>query len=186
MITWWQNHDLRHICFHSQRWSFPFWSCAVWFSFSQKKFSVKSVDLHNLRHNFISRKLFLWIIIHQNVFSPNQMNWKQIFALEHKSLYKIGMFLISLCYISNFITEFGPKNWSLNNHSVGQAELYNQNPLVFQICHFRQLHSSFDWFRLNWLEMSKLPKQILKDLSTSSLLLLMTMIQKKVIVEKNR
>ena len=97
-----------------------------------------------------------------------------------------NIFLISHSFIRNFITEFGPKNWSLNNHSVGQAELYNQNPLVFQICHFRQLHSSFDWFRLNWLEMSKLPKQILKDLSTSSLLLLMTMIQKKVIVEKNR
>ena len=30
IIIGWQNHDLRLICFHSQRWSFPFWSCAVW------------------------------------------------------------------------------------------------------------------------------------------------------------
>ena len=85
-----------------------------------------------------------------------------------------------LWHIRNFNTERGHKNRSFNNHLDGQEELYIQNPFVSHICCFRQLRSIFDYFRLNWLEMSKLPKQILK-IATS--LLLMTMIQKKVIVE---
>ena len=36
IIIGWQIHDLRLICFHSQRWSFPFWSCAVWLGFHRK------------------------------------------------------------------------------------------------------------------------------------------------------